>query len=211
VETTVNITVSKNPTPPGNGGGISVSLTPPSAILSPGQQITLTATVDGTDNKKVSWSYSSGGGSSGGQKLNYTAPSALGVYIIKATSVADSTKSASAMITVTGKPSNQIVVTITPDFAVLKRGLSQTFTATVKGTTNTDVILGITPLTVSGQGTQTFIPSKKIRIQEADGGVATVLEFTMPSNSTQDYEISAISDADQTKKATARVKLDLNP
>ena len=52
-----------------------------------------TASVSGSSNTAVTWS--STGGTVSGTGL-YTAPAAAGTYTVKATSVADSTKSASA-------------------------------------------------------------------------------------------------------------------
>ncbi|HEX5411148.1 MAG TPA: kelch repeat-containing protein [Terriglobia bacterium] len=81
---------------------ISVNLTPAEATLRPNGAQGFTATVRGAINTKVTWAVQEGG--AGGAVTNtglYTAPVNTGFYHITATSVADSTQSATAQITVT--------------------------------------------------------------------------------------------------------------
>jgi hypothetical protein len=80
-------------------GNISVSLSPISATLNPGQTKQFTATVAGTTNQSVTWISTFGTISSSGL---YTAPSVsnTSTATVKATSVANSTKSASATVTI---------------------------------------------------------------------------------------------------------------
>jgi hypothetical protein len=77
-----------------------VTISPSTATLSPGGTQTFTATVDGVAGANVTWSIQElGGGSiSGG---TYEAPLKTGFYHIVATSVADSSLSTSATISVT--------------------------------------------------------------------------------------------------------------
>src|SRR5260370_32634136 len=88
------------------------------------------ATVSGTTNNAVTWSATGGSISSG--RL-YTAPSTAGAYTVKATSMADNTKSASATITVSA---TVVAVSISPTSAPLLTRGTQQFTASVNGTTN---------------------------------------------------------------------------
>ena len=202
------ITVSKG----GTGGPIGLKIEPTSAILQPGQKVVITATVSGTDNKKITWTYGGGGGSSGSSTVTYTAPNTVGKYFVKACSVAAPTQCATSLLTVSDEPTTSVVVSITPDSAVLKRGQSQSFTVVVKGTANTDVNLELTPVTPSANATRQILKPTRIRTASStEGGVATVLDFTMPGNSTQDYIFTAISVADPNKKASATIKLNLEP
>ena len=84
---------------------VAVSINPASASLQTGGTQQFTATVTGTDNTGVAWSAGAGTISSSGL---YTAPSTTGTYTVTATSVADSTKSASATVTV-GAPTTGVL------------------------------------------------------------------------------------------------------
>ncbi|WP_243295869.1 Ig-like domain-containing protein [Geothrix mesophila] len=81
---------------------VAVALMPTSASLVTGASQTFTATVTGNANTAVTWTVQEGalGGTitSGGV---YTAPATPGTYHVIATSVADTSKSASATVTVT--------------------------------------------------------------------------------------------------------------
>ncbi len=76
---------------------VGVSVSPSSVSLQPGTTQQFTATVTGTTNTSVNWSATSGTISYMGY---YTAPSTPGTYTVTATSVADSTKSGSSIVTV---------------------------------------------------------------------------------------------------------------
>jgi hypothetical protein len=76
---------------------LSVSMSPTSASLSTGSMQQFTATVTGATNSAVTWSATGGTISSAGL---YTAGQTPGTYTVTATSVADSTKSASSTVTV---------------------------------------------------------------------------------------------------------------
>ena len=104
------------PPPP----AISVAVTPPSASVATGQTQSLTPTVSNdSQNKGVTWSLSGAGctgpscgmlsatSSLSGTAITYTAPSTVpnpATVIVTATSIADSTKSSSASITITLAP-----------------------------------------------------------------------------------------------------------
>ena len=74
-----------------------VSVSPPSASLLPGATQQFTATVSGLSNTAITWSATGGTVSATGL---YAAPSAPGTYRVTATSVADTTQSGSATVTV---------------------------------------------------------------------------------------------------------------
>jgi fibronectin type 3 domain-containing protein len=75
-----------------------VAISPTLASIPVSTQKQFAATVSGTTNTGVSWSATGGTVSSSGL---YTAGAMAGTYSVKATSVADTTKSASATVTVT--------------------------------------------------------------------------------------------------------------
>jgi Bacterial Ig-like domain (group 2) len=160
----------------GSAGNVSVTVSPTATSLQADQQTQLTATVIGTNNTAVTWTDSGGTVTSGGQ---YAAPSSAVTYRVKATSVADSSKSASAVVTVS-QPT-QVSISVSPSTASLQTGGQQQFTATVSGTTNTAVTW-----TASG-GTVT------------SGG-----QYTAPS-SAGTYTVKATSVADSSKSASAVV------
>ena len=182
------------------GPTVSVSISPTSAILKTGASEQFNATVTGTTNTAVSWLINGvqGGNSTVGTISStglYTAPKAPpsgGAVTVAARSMADASKSADATLTIT--PSTPITVTISPTSAVLQVGLSEQFTATVQGTTNTAVnwlVNGVqngnsTVGTVSSSGSYTApqaVPS---------GGTVTV---------------AARSVADSTQSAAAQVTI----
>jgi len=78
---------------------MGVSISPASVTISTGATRQFTATVTGTSNTAVTWSCTGGTVSASGL---YTAPATAGTYTVKATSVANTSKSASATVTVTG-------------------------------------------------------------------------------------------------------------
>ncbi|HJV38995.1 MAG TPA: hypothetical protein VJ528_09170, partial [Geothrix sp.] len=126
----------------GGGGGnsptpVAISVTPTTASLFTGASQTFAATVTGNTNTAVTWTVQEGapGGTvtSGGV---YTAPATPGTYHVIATSVADTSKRASATVTVTAPV---VAVALTPTTTSLFTGASQTFTATVTGNANTAV------------------------------------------------------------------------
>jgi subtilisin family serine protease len=179
-------------------GGVSVNLTPRVVTLQPGAKQTFSATVTGSSNTSVAWEYGSGGTSGSGNSVTYTAPSTPGVYYLKATSLADRTKSASAIITVSTIPTTQIQVTISPSVANLRGGESQTFIASVTGTTNTDITWDFGGLAPAG--------ARVVNVRPLNNNTA---EFTIvaPRNITEKYQLTAISLADQTKKAQAIINI----
>ena len=98
----------------GSGGAasnVSVTVSPTSASAQTGQQMQFTSTVSGTTNTAVTWTASGGTVSTNGQ---YTAPSSAGTYTVTATSAADYTKSASAVVTVS-QPAQVSISSFTQD------------------------------------------------------------------------------------------------
>ncbi len=83
---------------------VAVSLNPNTASLQTSQTQAFSATVTGSTNTAVTWSVIEAGGGSITPAGLYTAPGSAGTYHVLATSVADATKSAQAVVTVTASP-----------------------------------------------------------------------------------------------------------
>jgi len=154
---------------------VAISLSPISASLLTGGTQQFTATVTGSSNTAVTWSATGGSVSSSGL---YTAPNTAGTYSVTATSAADSTKSASATVTVSAPV---VAVSIAPGSTSLPTGGTQQFTATVTGSSNTAVTWSATGGTVSSSGL-----------------------YSAPS-ATGTYAVTVTSVADSTKSASATV------
>jgi len=89
--------------------GVGVALTPSSAIsLNAGGTASVTATVSGSSNTAVTWTVDGVAGGNGtvgtvtgtGSTVTYVAPVSAGTHTVKATSVADASRSASVVVTV---------------------------------------------------------------------------------------------------------------
>ena len=115
---------------------VAVSLTPTTAQVLLGGQLIVTASVTGSSNTAVSWSLTGNGSLSGSTATStiYTAAETSGTATLTATSLADGSTSASAIIT-----SVPVLVSISPQPAIVLTGGQLTFTASVAGSTNTAV------------------------------------------------------------------------
>ena len=132
-------------------GSVSIAINPTNASIQVGGTQQFSATVTGATDPSVTWSATGGTVSSDGL---YTAPSAIGTYAVTATSVADSTKSATATVSVTsGSPA--VSIAVNPGSASLQAGATQQFTAAVSGTSNTAVTWSASGGTISASGLYT--------------------------------------------------------
>ncbi len=185
VTATTTVTVTAVPV-------ITVTISPTSASLVAGSTRQFTATVTGAGNTAVTWTATGGTVSSSGL---YTAGGTAGSFSVKATSVQDSTKSASAAITITA--AQPVGVSISPTSATLFPNGTQSFTATVTNASNTGVTWTATGGTVSPAGVYT--------------AGATAGSFTVTATSLQDPTKSAsatITIVNQTTSAHPRIILD---
>lgn len=160
---------------------VSLTVSPTSTTLVSGSTQQFTATVQGTSNTAVSWSSTAGTVSSSGM---FTAPSVSVTTMVTviATSAANTTKKASATVTVNPSGST-ISVSVTPTSASLSSGNTQQFSATVQGTSNTAVTWSATAGAVSSSGM-----------------------FTAPTvSSNTNVTVTATSSANATKKSSATV------
>src|SRR5208283_5049620 len=83
------------------GDQVTISIQPGSASVAAGAQQQFSATVTGSTNTNITWAATGGTISSTG---DYTAGANGGTFSITATSVADTSKSAQAAVTVSGPP-----------------------------------------------------------------------------------------------------------
>jgi hypothetical protein len=159
---------------------VSVTVAPDQATVFLGATQAFTATVTAT-NPTVNWTVQEGaaGGSITNQGV-YTAPQVVGTYHVIATSVADTTKSGAATITVP-----PVAVSISPTSDTLGPSARRAFVATVSGSTNTAVNWSIT------EGA-------------AGGTVDAGGNYTAPATQGT-FHIVATSVADATKNAQATV------
>jgi hypothetical protein len=182
-------------------GGVLVSVSPTTSSVPAAGLQAIAATVTGTSNTAVTWSLSGAGCSgsacgsisSSGLSAVYSAPlvapSPAGVSVI-ATSVADSSKSATAVVTV----ASGIVVTVSPSSASLATGATQQFSASVTGTSNTAATW-----TVKGSGCA----------GAACGTIGSTGLYTAPSSAPSPASVTVIaaSAADPTKTNSVTVSI----
>ncbi|HBY58286.1 MAG TPA: hypothetical protein DEH78_00585 [Solibacterales bacterium] len=176
-------TISVSPT-------VTVGLSPQTVSLYAAKTQQFVASVSGVTNTSVSWSVSPQVGTITSAGL-YTAPSAVSAaqqVTIKATSAADGTKSASAVVTL--QP--PIAVSVAPASVSVAPGGSVQLSAVVANAANNGVSWSLSPAvgTVNGSGLYT-----------APAVVAA----------TQTVSVTATSAADATKKASSLVTVTAPP
>jgi hypothetical protein len=165
-----------------SNAAVSMSMSPASLTLQTGHTQQFNATVTGSSNTAVTWSATGGSISASGM---YTAPTTAGSYVVKATSMADSTVSASTTVSVTTTP--VVAVTLSPPAASVVINGTQQFTATVTGSSNTAVTWTASGGSISSGGLYT-----------APGAAGSVT-------------VTASSVADNTKLASATVTVTTVP
>ena len=108
---------------------ITVAISPTTATLYSGGTKQFTATVSGTANTAVTWSTTAGTVTSGGL---YTAPAVTSTTTayVTATSVVDTTKKATAAVTVNPPPPTLSRIALSPSSASVYVGSTQQFAAT---------------------------------------------------------------------------------
>ena len=145
----------------GSAGGVTISISPAALTIAVKGTQQFTATVGGTSNTAVTWSVSGTGcvsGSCGTISSSgfYTAPATVpspALATVTATSVADSTKSASASVVI--QSATSVNVAVTPNTAQVAVGGHQQFSASVTGSSNTAVTWSLSGCSGSGCGTIT--------------------------------------------------------
>jgi acyl-coenzyme A thioesterase PaaI-like protein len=180
---TATVSVTAAPT-------IAVSIAPTTASVLAAGVTTFSATVTGASagqSADVTWSVQEGA-SGGGVDASgrYTAPGTPGTFHVVATSVADTSKSATAAITVTAAPN--ITVTISPSSTSTQAGGTVNFTATVTGTS----------------GGESTAVSWSVQEGAAGGTINGSGLYTAPS-SAGTFHLIATSIADNNESASATV------
>jgi hypothetical protein len=197
------------PTPPANPPAISVSLSaaPTSLFVSSTTPITATV-VNDSKNGGVIWSCAPANtcgtfsmpSSASGAAISYMAPTTVpsGAVIITATSVTDTTKSASTS-PIAINPATQISVTLTtPPPSSLTNGASTNIAATVTGdSANAGVNWSCTPASTCGSFLATHTASAATTVYTAPIAVPNGNSVT----------IIATSMTDNTKSASANVTI----
>lgn len=194
--------------------GVSLSLMPATDTLAANHRVTLTAQVFGSTNTGVTWSVAgvSGGNATLGQicvvgsspcqsvsgtaalQVDYLAPGAIpqpNPVSVTATSVADTTKTASSQITVI----NHVLVSVLPGSVTLPPLGVQAFTASVLGTSNQSVVWQI-------QGTACANTA-------ACGSIDALGNYTAPgaAPAPDALQVVAISSDDTTQSGSANVSV----
>jgi hypothetical protein len=175
---------SSTPPPP----AVTIQLSVTSVSLAPDAQQQFTAVVKGTSNTAVTWSVDGigGGNSTAGTVTSaglYTAPSLAGSHVVASTSVADTTKSASAQVTV------QDAISVTPATASVGISATQQYTAVVQGLTDQTVSWSVDSI---GGGNATV-------------GTVTAAGLYRAPSSAGSHTVTTTSVADPTKSANATV------
>jgi hypothetical protein len=121
--------------PPSQTAPTAIQLSPSNVTLTPSAQQLFVAKVTGGSDTAVTWTVDtiSGGNPAVGTITAtglYTAPATAGIHTVKATTVADKTKTASATVTVEG------TISLTPGSVDLTMGATQQFNLSVQGKTN---------------------------------------------------------------------------
>ena len=123
-------------TNPGNTDPVEISLDPSSLSMKVGEDKSLTATVKNAADTSVSWTSDN---ASVATVENGTVHAVdAGTTVIKAQSIADTSKTASCTVTVTSNEEN-ITITLDATSLSMKEGEEKTITATVTGTSDTSV------------------------------------------------------------------------
>lgn len=201
----VTATLLSDPTKSGSatvtitsGSIVGVSISPTSAQVGTGGHQQFTATVTGSSNTTVTWTITGTGcaGTTCGTVSSsglYTAPAvppAPPFFSVTATSVADSSKSATASVTVV----SAVSVAISPTSATVAPSGSKQFTAQVSGISNTSVSWSIAGKGCTGPGCG--------KISSTGLYTAPAIVPTPPS-----VTVTATSQANTSKSASAQVNI----
>jgi len=207
---------------------VTVSVLPVSASIATGQRVTLTPTVINTSDTSVTWSVNgiANGNATVGQicqqasspcvapagagagSVDYLAPATAPTAnpaAVTATSAADASRSASALITISGVHES-VVVNISPAYAFVApsggAASTQQFFTTVTGTTNTNVTWSVQS-GVAGQGCS----------GTACGSVNSAGLYTAPTAapSPNAVTVTATSQANRSDSASATVAITSGP
>lgn len=139
---TATVTVSEPAPEP-----VTVIVSPQSASVETGGLVSFTAVVTGATDTRVTWSVTGGEASGTIDEAGvYTAPETSGTYEVVATSVDDSTKSATSSVTVSSPPPplGDVSVVVSPSTASIATGATLQLRASVTGAADTQVTWSVT-------------------------------------------------------------------
>src|ERR1700722_7154503 len=184
--------------------GVAIVVSPSSTTVAAGATQQFAATVTGNSNTAVSWSITGGAGCSGAACGTisagglYTAPASVlapATLSVTVTSLGDPTKSASASVTLVA--ATAVLLSISPTSASVPAASTDSFTATVAGTSNTAGAWSLNGAGCSGSTCGTL----------ASSSLAAV--YTAPSlaPSPASVKVVATSMADPSKTASATVTI----
>jgi hypothetical protein len=205
--------------------GVGVTLSPGTATLAGNHRVTLTVQVFGASTNAVTWTVNGIANGSGGVgqicvaasnpcqplttgsnlQVDYQAPGAIpspNPVTVRATSVADATRSATAQITVI----NHVIVTVLPATVTLAPLAVQGFSATVLGTSNQSVVWQIQGTACSAPGACGAIDANGTYI--APGAAPAPNTFTIVAVSADDPSQSGLANI---TIATGAAILSLHP
>lgn len=190
-----------------NQAGVTINVAPGTATVAAGQSLQFTALVSGTTNTGVTWSVDEGilHGAVDAAGL-YTAPSTVPgppTATVRATSVADPSRSASAIVTITGGAA-EIGITISPTAVTLQAGQTQQFTAAVTGTTNTGVTWTVVEGAAHGAVTTTGLYTAPTTIPAPPSATVRVASVADPSKSA-DAQITLAGTSDEENELIHRL------
>ena len=215
-------------TPPPPQSATSVTVTPASATLQPGQANSFTATVaSDPQGKGVSWALSNcnAGGcgtlsatsSASGTPITYTAPSQMpsnASIVLTATSVAAPVKSASAAISIAATPA-PVTVTVSPQTQSLTVNQTQIFTATVQNDTQNK---GVTWSLSGGNCKNNGCGTLSATITPSGAGVTYTAPAQIPNPPAISLLATSVADANVSSSASititatpAQVKVVVSP
>jgi hypothetical protein len=186
-----------------NSALISITVSPNITTVTKGNTQQFLATITGTSNTAVAWSVSGSGCvgvacgtiSPSGQ---YAAPASVpspAAVTVKATSVEDPTKSASANITIVAAVA--VLLSISPTSASVPTSDTQFFTASVTGTSNSAVSWSVSGAGCSGASCGTISTSASSTVY-----LAPTVPPSPPS-----VTVKATSVEDPTKSASAQLTI----
>jgi hypothetical protein len=218
------VSSSSSPAPkptPAPPAAIAITLSATAVTVQAGSTQALTATVaNDSQNKGVTWTVSGSGctgaacgslsptSSASGVAVTFTAPPAVpapAMVTVTATSVADSTKSALAAVTISAPPP-AIVVTLSATAANVQPGGMQALTATVSNDSQNKGVVW----TVSGSGC-TGAACGSVSPASSASGVAVTYTAPPAVPAPAVVTVTATSVSDGTKSATAMITITAPP
>ena len=186
VRDTAFVLYSAWPKAPISPPAVTISVIPAYITLMPNATYNFSANVTGTSQTDVVWSINDTNGGTINASGFYTAPNITGIFMIIAALQSNQSKNASAVVTISTTPPEQISVSISPSSVTLLRNQTQQFTVSVTGTTNTAVTWNIS---------------------ESNGGIITSSGLYTAPNITGTFNVVAVSQANPSKNATATITI----